>query len=135
MVFCENHCCLLVEFVCSCTIFTLSNISEQISCIKLHFGLLACTSDCRTYDCGVFHPLCRPTDLCYVVCSTRTGYWTNNMSITAGNALRFIFPMSPPYSTQPFHLLKGEYQIDDIHVYFAIEQKSRIDCLRNVLRR
>lgn len=39
LVFCENRCCLLVEFVYLCIIFTLSNISEKISYIKLHLIL------------------------------------------------------------------------------------------------
>lgn len=125
-------------------LFTLSNILEQSSCIKLAFRFLVCAWRCESCDLlfflnVVFVVVRPPLSLiglyCYLVWSTITWYWWSNIGTTAGNALMSVFLMLPPYTTWPFHLLKCEYQMYNIHDYFVIQQKFRTDCSKNVLKR
>lgn len=122
-------------------LFTLSNILEQICCINLAFRFLVSASRYRSYNLLFFNVVVvRPPlsliGLCYyLVWSTSTWCWSSNMGTTAGNALVSVFPILPPCTTWPFHLLKCGYQMYDIHDYFVIQQKFRTDYSKNVLER
>lgn len=121
-----SHCCQLVECVCSCIIFTLSNmyILEQISCSKLHlrlwvfFVLSSCLICLFASFGGVgwlvlfsYHPPCL---CCYLICSIRSWYWPNNMGTTTENTLRFVLPTFSPvlytaFSSSEMWLSDGWY--------------------------